>query len=157
MRREWLSRPFRPPGDSASRPRHECLGCALWGLQPLGCCGLARAWLSRPFRARGDLIPRRDPGMNAWAVVSGAFSPLVVVDLPEHGSLGRSALRVLAYSNVSPMAFPRKAQRSATSSMTLAVGLPAPWPALVSMRRRMGASPPWACWRAAPYLKLWAG
>ncbi len=35
----------------------------------------------------------------------------------------------------------RNAQRSATSSMILAVGLPAPWPARVSIRIRTGLSP----------------
>ena len=35
----------------------------------------------------------------------------------------------------------RKAHRSAASSMILAVGLPAPWPAFVSMRIRIGLSP----------------
>src|SRR5436309_4223703 len=51
----------------------------------------------------------------------------------------------------------KNAHRCAASSMILPVGLPAPWPARVSMRIRMGASPAWAAWSAAAYLKLWAG
>src|SRR5262249_37266245 len=39
--------------------------------------------------------------------------------------------------------FTRKAYTSDSSSMILAVGLPAPWPARVSMRINTGASPLW--------------
>ena len=48
----------------------------------------------------------------------------------------------------------RNAQRSACSSMSFGVGLPAPWPALVSMRISTGASPAWAACSAAANLKL---
>ena len=51
----------------------------------------------------------------------------------------------------------RNAHWSAASSMSLAVGLPAPWPALVSIRIRTGLSHDWAAWSAAANLKLWAG
>ena len=45
----------------------------------------------------------------------------------------------------------------AASSIILVVGLPAPWPALVSMRIRIGAVPAWAACSVAANLKLWAG
>ena len=41
--------------------------------------------------------------------------------------------------------------------MSLVVGLPAPWPALVSMRIRTGLSHDWAACSAAANLKLCAG
>ena len=41
--------------------------------------------------------------------------------------------------------------------MSLVVGLPAPWPALVSIRIRTGLSHDWAACSAAANLKLWAG
>ena len=37
------------------------------------------------------------------------------------------------------------------------MGLPAPWPALVSMRIKTGFSHDWAACNAAANLKLWAG
>ncbi len=46
---------------------------------------------------------------------------------------------------------------SARSSMILLVGLPAPWPALVSMRISTGAGPACAACSAAANLKLCAG
>jgi len=41
--------------------------------------------------------------------------------------------------------------------MILLVGLPAPWPARVSIRIRTGAVPAWAACNVAANLKLWAG
>src|SRR5262249_52850019 len=56
-----------------------------------------------------------------------------------------------------PSSFDRKARRSAHSSMIFDNGLPAPWPARVSMRIRAGRSPDWAACSVAAYLKLWPG
>mmetsp|Transcript_62045 Transcript_62045/g.146985 ORF Transcript_62045/g.146985 Transcript_62045/m.146985 type:complete len:188 (+) Transcript_62045:272-835(+) len=53
--------------------------------------------------------------------------------------------------------FAMKARMSLRSSMILAVGLPAPWPALVSMRISLGAGPVSAACSVAAYLKLCAG
>ena len=57
-------------------------------------------------------------------------------------------------STASPVHRATKAQRSAYSSMTLSVGLPAPWPARVSMRAKTGASPAWQYCSLAMNLKL---
>ena len=46
---------------------------------------------------------------------------------------------------------------SVRSSISLSVGLPAPWPALVSIRMSVGAGPACAACSAAMNLKLWAG
>ena len=46
----------------------------------------------------------------------------------------------------------RNAQRSADSSMTFAVGRPAPWPLLVSIRINTGAGPAWSACSAAANL-----
>jgi hypothetical protein len=46
----------------------------------------------------------------------------------------------------------RNAHWSAISSMRFSVGMPAPCPARVSMRIRIGAAPAWACWSAAANL-----
>ena len=46
---------------------------------------------------------------------------------------------------------------SVRSSICLSVGLPAPWPALVSMRMSVGAGPACAAYSAAMNLKLCAG
>ncbi len=46
---------------------------------------------------------------------------------------------------------------SARSSMILSVGLPAPWPAFVSMRIRTGAGPACAACSVAVNLKLCSG
>src|SRR5947209_735166 len=51
----------------------------------------------------------------------------------------------------------RKPQRSETSSICLDVGLPAPCPALVSMRIKMGAVPACAACMVAANLKLCPG
>ena len=50
-----------------------------------------------------------------------------------------------------------KAYWSTVASMRLLNGIPAPCPALVSTRIRIGFDPVWAAWSAAVYLKLWAG
>src|SRR5438045_3425944 len=59
--------------------------------------------------------------------------------------------------NFIPKLFTRKAHWSVVSSMILLVGLPAPWPALVSMRINTGAGPAWAACKVAANLKLWTG
>lgn len=46
-----------------------------------------------------------------------------------------------------------KASLSASSSMIFAVGLPAPWPALVSMRTSAGLGQSCAAWRRVANLK----
>jgi hypothetical protein len=50
-----------------------------------------------------------------------------------------------------------KANWSTVASMRLLSGIPAPCPARVSTRIRIGFTPPWASCRAAVYLKLCAG
>src|SRR2546422_2726683 len=54
---------------------------------------------------------------------------------------------------VIPKTLTRKAQRSACSSISLLVGLPAPWPALVSIWMSTGADPACAACSAAANLK----
>ena len=61
------------------------------------------------------------------------------------------------YCGSKSMASIMKAHLSACSSRILPVGLPAPWPALVSMRMSTGSGPLWAAWRRAANLKLCAG
>ena len=56
-----------------------------------------------------------------------------------------------------PSARSVNARMSARSAICLLVGLPAPWPALVSIRISPGADPPCTAWSAAIYLKLWPG
>lgn len=46
-----------------------------------------------------------------------------------------------AYGSSTPKVLAKKAHWSATSSMILAVGVPAPWPARAVMRRSVGAAP----------------
>ena len=69
----------------------------------------------------------------------------------------RRSEAVAQYCGSKSIALSMKAHLSACSSRILEVGFPAPWPALVSMRIRTGSEPPWAAWRRAANLKLWAG
>ncbi len=66
-----------------------------------------------------------------------------------------------AWHRSGPLAAPvicsRNASTSERSSMSLWTGLPMPWPASVSMRMTIGASPAWAAWSAAANLNEWPG
>ena len=53
-----------------------------------------------------------------------------------------------------PRLLTRKAKRSAASSILFVVGLPAPWPALVSIRIRTGSGPACAAWSVAANLNV---
>ena len=53
--------------------------------------------------------------------------------------------------------FTKNAQRSAAFSISFETGVPRPWPARVSIRSRIGASPAWARCSAAANLKLCIG
>ena len=59
--------------------------------------------------------------------------------------------------NFIPKWYMMNANMSAVSSICLLIGLPAPWPALVSMRISLGALPVLAACRVAAYLNEWAG
>ena len=67
-----------------------------------------------------------------------------------------SAFRQLSPPGI-PRAFARKAHWLAQSSTSIQVGLPAPWPARVSMRMSTGFAQAWAYWSAAANLKLCQG
>ena len=105
-----------------------------------------------PSLSRKRLLHGRDAeGRDGWCEAGTGKSFGLIVPCPLQGRRGAAGLCSMSSSRT------RKAHLSAASRMRLLVGLPAPWPALVSMRMRTGLSPVWACWRAAANLKLWAG
>ena len=84
--------------------------------------------------------------------VLGETSALQIVEATGHEIAAGIGREVKHRQSVIPRFFARKASLSATSSIALAVGLPAPWPAEVSTRMRMGAGPACAACIAAMYL-----
>ncbi len=73
-----------------------------------------------------------------------------------HARLGAKGFFQHAYEPIFSALF-RNTYRSAHSSICLVVGLPAPCPARVSMRIRIGAGPSCACCSVAAYFKLCPG
>ncbi len=117
--------------------------------------GAARSGGQRLLSQRSDGRVPRAPCSSASQSARNRDRPpgARVVSEQKSEFLGGRLSR-LAQSASMPRFLTTKAHSSAISSMRLAVGLPAPWPALVSMRIKTGLSPVWASCNAAEEEKV---
>src|SRR5690606_28903167 len=98
-----------------------------------------------------------DPRGTGLARAAGRDAAGAVTPTALESAKAASLPKAVAGHLLMPRAFQRKAHLSAAWSIRLVIGVPAPWPARVSMRIRIGASPACAAWSAAAYLKLCIG